>query len=168
MPRFSVYGCWPDTRERFAEVYDADSARAAEDTAQSFARAQGAVLWVARVIEGAVPTADGYTAYVDPDDPRNLDRDDLMPDMPELLGADPEWTVFGIAAPLGTPDPAMGWTGERYGDVVPASSPGAAEDVARSRVADNGGVLLTCAVLAGRHAGADAYATFTDPDIRNR
>lgn len=172
VPAWSVYGCWPDTRERFAEVFYADSARAAEDQAQVLAREQGwRSLWVCRVVAGEVPAADGYTAYLDPEDPRNLDRDDLVPDMPELLGADPDWTVLGIALPASAPmaaftDRGMSCTGERYGDVVPASSPGAAEDVARSRVADKGGQLLVCAVLAGRHAGADTYAAFVGPDVR--
>jgi hypothetical protein len=161
---YSVYGCWGD-RERFAEVYQAVSPRAAEDQAQAAAREKGGTLWVCRVVEGEVPTADRYTAFVDPDDDRNQDRDDLEPDMPGLDG-DPEWTVFGIAVPLRTEDGCVGWAGERYGDVLAATSAGAAEDVARARLADKGGELWVCAVLAGRVRAVDTYAPFVDPDVR--
>jgi hypothetical protein len=161
---FSVYGCW-DTRERFAEVYRATSPRAAEDMAQMDAREKGGTLWVCRVVAGEVATADGYTAFVDPADDRNLDAEGLAPDMPSLEG-DPEWTVFGIAVPRGTPDDLVRRTGERYGDILAATSAGAAEDVARSRLADKGGDLWVCAVLAGQVAAVDTYAAFTDPDVR--
>lgn len=162
---FSVYGCWPQTRERFAEVYRATSPRTAEDQAQMDAQEKGGTLWVCRVVVGEVAPADGYTLFVDPADPRNLDAEGLEPDMPDLEG-DPNWTIFGIALPYGTPDDRVARTGERYGDVLAATSAGAAEDVARSRVADKGGDLWVCAVLAGQVPAADTYAAFVDPDVR--
>lgn len=162
---FSVYGCWPETRERYAEVYRATSPRAAEDMAQTGARQKGEPLWVCRVVMGEVATADRYTAFVDPDDDRNLDAEGLVPDMPSLEG-DPEWTVFGIAVPRGTADADVWRTGERYGDIIAATSAGAAEDVARSRLADKGGALWVCTVLAEAVAACDTYATFVDPDVR--
>jgi hypothetical protein len=132
------------------------------------ANERGGVLRVARVVEGVRPPADRYTAYVDPQDPRNDVRDDLEPDVPDYTRGDPEWTVFGLAAPAGMrlDDPAMAWKGERYGDVVNAASPLAAEDVARDRIREKGGVLLVCATLDGREAACDTYAVFADPDVR--
>jgi len=162
---YSVYGCWAETCERFAEVYQATSPRAAEDQAQADAEEKGGTLWVCRVVLGEIAPADGYTAFVDPDDPRNLDAEGLIPDMPALEG-DPDWTVFGIAVPRGTPDGLVWRTGERYGDVLAATSAGAAEDVARSRLADKDGDLWVCTVLAGQVAAADTYAVFVDPDVR--
>jgi hypothetical protein len=164
---YSVCGCWAETRERFAEVYRATSARAAEDLAQLDAADKGGTLWVCRVVPGEIAPADRYTAFVDPADPRNTGRDDLEADMPALDG-DPEWTVFGIAVPAGCHGSVVGWTGERYGDVINATSAGAAEDVARSRLADKDGELWVCTVLAGRVAAADTYATFVDPDVKTR
>lgn len=161
---YSVYGCWND-RERFAEVYQAVSPRDAEDQAQAGAREMGGILWVCRVVAGKVPAADTYTAFVDPDDDRNADVDGLIPDMPSLDG-DPDWTVFGIALPRGTADDDVWRTGERYGDIIAATSAGAAEDVARSRLADKGGELWVCAVLAGVVPAVDTYAAFVDPAVR--
>lgn len=161
---FSVYGCWDD-RERYAGAYLATSPRAAEDQAQAFAAEKGGTLWVCRVVEGPVAPADRYTVFVDPDDDRNLDAEGLEPDMPNLDGVS-DWTVFGLAIPRGIPDSVVWRTGERYGDIVAATSPGAAEDVARSRIAGKGGELWVCAVLAGAAAAADTYASFADPDVR--
>ena len=163
---FSVYGCWQETRERFAEVYRATGPRAAEDLAQLDAADKGGTLWVCRVIPGEIAPADRYTAFVDPEDERNRDVDGLEPDVPDLAAGDPEWTVFGIAVPRGCPAHKVGRAGERYGDVLSATSAGAAEDVARSRLADKGGVLWVCTVLAGRVAAADTYASFVDPDVK--
>ncbi len=168
LPRqpYSVYGCWAQTRERFAEVYQASSPRAAEALAQLDAGDKGGTLWIARVVAGEVVPADTYTAFVDPQDPRNAEADGLVPDTPDFADGDPEWTVFGIAVPERTRDEAVPYTGERYGDVVSATSAGAAEDVARDRLADRGGVLLVCTVLPGRVLAADTYAVFVDPDVK--
>lgn len=163
--RFSVYGCWADSRERFAGVYEAGSPRGAENMAQAGALAEGSPLWVCRVVPGEHAAADTYTAFVDPDDPRNADAEGLVPDMPDLEG-DPDWTVFGIALPRGTSDDEVWRTGERYGDVVAATSAAAAEDVARSRLADQDAELWVCTVLAGQVTAVDTYAAFVDPDVR--
>jgi hypothetical protein len=165
---YTVLGFWAETRERWAGEYAATSPRAAEDMARMDALEAGGTLLVCRVIPGHPGTVDRYTAFVDPQDPRNEDRDDLEPDVPDLTAGDPEWTVFGIAVPAG------GWPGkgaaggERYGDVINAASPLAAEDVARSRLADRDGELLVCAVLAGRVAASDTYASFVNPDVAVR
>lgn len=166
---FSVIGCWGDG-ERYAAVYSAPSARGAEDIAQMDARDKGGTLWVARVVAGQAEPADNYTAYIDPADSRNADVDGLEEDVPDFAAGDPEWTVIGLAVPKGTPlgDPHIGVTGERYADVVNATSAGAAEDVARSRLADKGGDLWVCTVLPGRVRAVDSYATFADPDAKPR
>lgn len=161
---YSVYGCWDD-RERFAGAFEAGSPRGAENRAQLDAGDKGGTLWVCRVVVGEVPGADKYTAFVDPDDDRNLDAEGLEPDMPNLDGAS-DWTVFGIVLTRGTPDDEVWRAGERYGDLVTATSPRAAEDVARSRLADRGGELWVCTVLAGAVRAADTYAAFVDPDVR--
>ena len=166
--QWSVYGCWAQTGERFAEAYYAPSPRGAEDLAQMDAVSRGGTLLVTRVVAGVIRPADTYTVFVDPADPRNQDVAGLAPDTPDYAGGDPEWTVFGIAAPAGATlgGPDIGVTGERYGDVINATSPGAAEDVARSRIADQGGQLWVVTVLPGRVTAADTYATFTDPDVQ--
>lgn len=163
---YSVYGCWKETRERYAEAYEATSPRAAEDQAKADARETGGTLWVCRVVAGEVPPADMYTAFTDPENPGNLDAEGLEADMPDLMAGDPDWTVFGIAVPHGTADADVWRTGERYGDVVAATSAGAAEDVAGSRLADQGGDLWVCATLAGQVPAVDTYAVFVDPDVR--
>lgn len=168
MPAYSVAGAWAETRERFLQVYDAMSPRGAEDLAQLEAHEKGGTLWVCRVLPGEVKAADLYTAFIDPNDPRNDERDDLVPDMPDLLAGDPEWTVFGIAVPRKIHDRDVPRHGERYGDVENATSAGAAEDVARSRLADKGGELWVCCVLPGRVAAVDTYASFIDPDVKER
>ncbi|HZR50165.1 MAG TPA: hypothetical protein VFB06_11655 [Streptosporangiaceae bacterium] len=166
---FSVYGCWQETQERFAEVYRAGSARLAESLAQLDASDRGGTLLVARVVAGEVPAVDRYTLFTDPEDPRNQDAGGIEPDVPDLLrGLDPDWTVFGIALPPDARTGDIGRTGERYGDWVNASSAKAAEDVARSRIADKGGWLWVCAVLEGSVRAADTYATFVNPDVKAR
>jgi len=163
---WTVFGFWAETRERFGEFYQATSARAAEDLAQLDALEKGGTLLVCRVVAGEVPAADRYTAFVDSADPRNDERDDLEPDVPDLTAGDPEWTVFGIAVPRGVKGADIAVTGERYGDVVNATSALAAEDVARSRLAGKHGELLVCTVLTGRVTAADTYASFVNPGTR--
>jgi hypothetical protein len=165
---YTVVGCWAQTRARYASLYRAVTTRAAEDQAQMDAQPGHGTLWVCRVVPGEHDPADRYTAFVDPYDPRNADIKDLVRDTPVLGELDPDWTVLGIAAPPGTPDHAMLYTGERYGDIVPAASALAAEDVARDRLRDQGGVLMVCAVLRGQVPAADTYATFVNPDVTPR
>ena len=166
---FTVFGYWAETSERWCDTFQATTARNAEDQAQLEAADAGGTLRVARVAEGDLAAADKYTAYLDPADPRNETRDDLEPDMPDFtLGMDPYWTVLGLAVPgdIRPGDSRVAAQGERYGDIVSAPSPGAAEDVARDRLHDRHGQLLVCAVVTGQVHPADGYATFADPDIR--
>lgn len=164
---FSVYGYWPHSTERWGEVYQATSARAAEDLAQMYAAEQGATLRVAGVMEGAIPAVDRYTWYVDPRDVRNADEENVVPDVPELEIS--TWTVLGLLH-----DPKdQRWNertgGQRYCEHVLALSPLAAEDVAASKTADEGGRLLVCAVFTGTVQRADAlYAKFSNPDVEAR
>ena len=166
MQAYTVFGFWAETRERYGQWFTATSPRAAEDMAQMTALEKGGTLLVCRVVAGEIPSADRYTAFVDPQDPRNDECDDLEPDVPDVTAVDPEWTVFGIAVPAGGRPVVIARQGERYGDVVNATSPLAAEDVARSRLADRGGELMVCTVLAGRVAAADTYASFVNPDVQ--
>jgi hypothetical protein len=161
---YTVIGFWLQTRERFADFYDATTPRLAEGLAQLHARDVNGTLLVAHVVDGHVQTADRYTLYLDPADERNLDAEGLEMDFPGT--GDPDWTVLGIAVTPGTPDSDIWRRGERYGDIIAATSPGAAEDVARDRLREKGGELLVCAVLAGRVQPADNYATFADPDVQ--
>lgn len=162
---FSVYGYWPHTTERWGEVFQATSARAAEDLAQMYATEQGATLRVAGVFEGALPSADRYTLYVDARDVRNLDAVRLEPDVPGLEVT--AWTVLGLIE-----DPRdRRWNertgGSRFCDHILADSPLAAEDVAIDKARGEGGRLLVCAVFAGSVQRADAlYAKFSNPDVR--
>jgi hypothetical protein len=160
---FTVFGCWPATRERFGEFVEATDARDAEDYIQSLATARQTDAWVCGVLDGEVEAADLYTAFVDPADPRNEDVEDLQPDTDELEVT--AWTVLGIARDASDPDAYAELVGERYADVVEALSPGAAEDVARGRLAEQGGELWVCAVVPGKPQRADTYATFVDPDV---
>lgn len=165
----TVFGYWAETGERWYDTYRSATARGAEDQAQLHASETGGTLRVCAVAEGDLYAADTYTAYLDTADPRNLDREDLEADTPDFTrGTDPYWTVFGLAVPEGCRpgDDRVATAGERYGDVVSASSAGAAEDVARNRLHDRHGDLLVCAVLPGRVSRADTYATFCDPDVR--
>jgi len=165
MRDFSVYGYWPHTQERWGEVFQATSARAAEDLAQMYAADQGAVLRVAGVFEGIHASADRYSLYVDPRDVRNLDTEDLEPDVPGLEVV--TWTVLGL---IEDPHDSR-WNektgGQRYCDRVMADSPLAAEDVAVDKVRGEDGRLLVCAVFTGRVQRADAlYAKFSIPDVQ--
>lgn len=165
MRDFSVYGYWPHSSERWGEVFQATSARAAEDLAQMYAADQGAALRVAGVFEGVVASVDRYTLYVDPRDVRNLDEEDLIPDVPEPKVA--TWTVLGLVE-----DPHdRRWNertgGQRFCDQILADSPLAAEDVAVDKARGERGRLLVCAVFGGARQRADAlYAKFSDPDVQ--
>lgn len=162
---FSVYGWWPHFGERWGEVYQATSARAAEDLAQMYAAEQGATLRVAGVFEGVLPSVDRYTLFVDPRDVRNLDEDGLEPNVPGLVVED--WTVLGLIEA----EHDRRWNertgGQRFCDHVMADSPLSAEDVAQDKVRGEGGRLLVCAVFAGKRQRADAlYAKFSDVNVQ--
>ena len=167
MREFSVYGYWPHSTERWGEVFQATSARAAEDLAQMYATEQGARLRVAGVFEGSIPSVDRYTLYVDPRDVRNLDAEDLEPNVPGLENTG--WTVLGLIE-----DPHdRHWTertgGQRFCDHVLADSVLAAEDVAVDKARSEDGRLLVCAVFADKVQRADAlYAKFSNPDVETK
>lgn len=165
MRDFSVYGYWPHTMERWGEVFQATSARAAEDLAQMYAHEQGATLRVAGVFEGVIASVDRYTLYVDPRDVRNLDAEGLDPDVPGLQNE--AWTVLGLIEA----ERDRRWNertgGQRFCDHVLADSPLSAEDVVEDKARSEGGRLLVCAVFDGTRQRADAlYAKFADPDVR--
>lgn len=165
MRDFSVYGWWPHSCERWGEVFQATSARAAEDLAQMYAVDQGAVLQVAGVFEGILASVDRYTLYVDPRDVRNLDDEGLEPDVPGLEVV--TWTVLGLIEA----EHDRRWNertgGQRFCDQILADSPLAAEDVAQDKARSEGGKLLVCAVFTGAWQRADAlYAKFANPDVR--
>jgi len=162
---WSVFGYWADSLERYGEVYYAPTARAAEDQLAREAQANGRRLHVAGVLSGKAPTADRYTKFVDPNDPRNDHVEDLEPDSDEL-----EVTTFCVLGLIRHPGGGS-WNartgGQRFLESVEALSPLAAEDVARSRARDQHGELLVCAVFRGPVQRADApYAYFADPDLR--
>jgi hypothetical protein len=162
---FSVYGWWPHSQERWGEVFQATSARAAEDLAQMYAAEQGAVLRVAGVFEGVLPSVDRYTLFVDPRDVRNLDSDEVEPCVPELEVT--TWTVLGLIEDLHDRRWNERTGGQRFCDHVMADSALSAEDVAADKVGGEGGRLLVCAVFAGQVQRADAlYAKFSNPDVQ--
>lgn len=165
MRDFSVYGWWPHSQERWGDVLQATSARAAEDLAQMYAREQGAVLRVAGVFEGVPPSVDRYTLYVDPRDVRNLDAEDVEPDVSELEAA--TWTVLGLIEDQHDRRWNERTGGQRFCDQILADSPLSAEDAAADKARGEGGRLLVCAVFGGARQRADAlYAKFADPDVR--
>jgi len=66
-PWFTVVGVWPETEERFAQPYAAQTPRQAEEFAQMEAKEKGGVLWVCGVFDGQVRAVDTYATFVDPD-----------------------------------------------------------------------------------------------------
>lgn len=64
---WTVVGCWPETKERYAEHVSALSPRQAEDLAQMTAKEKGGILWVCGVYEGKLSAADTYATFIDPD-----------------------------------------------------------------------------------------------------
>jgi len=168
--KYSVFGCWAQTSERFAEIYDAPGPRSAEILAQQMARQEGGTLWVCRTFPGMQEPKDTYTLFTDPRDDRNAGAEDLELDTPDFLRDNPDWLVIGFAVPkgMGTGHPEFGHTAERHAGHVYAPSPLTAEDAARDMLAEKGADLIVCSVLEGCPAAADTYATFADPDARSR
>lgn len=64
---WTVVGCFPETKERYAEHVAAMSPRQAEDLAQMTAGEKGGVLWVCAVFEGKLVASDTYAQFIDPD-----------------------------------------------------------------------------------------------------
>lgn len=65
---YTVVGVTPETKERRADVIEAVSPRMAEDLARQAIQAQGGVLWVAGVYEGALEALDTYGTFCDDPD----------------------------------------------------------------------------------------------------
>jgi len=167
---YSVFGCWAQTSERFAEIYEASTAAHAEQLAVAQGKMQGGTLWVCRLFPGRQEPVDTYTLFTDPRDDRNAGAEDLELDTPDFLRDSPDWLVIGFAVPkgMGIGHPEFGHTAERHAEHMYAPSPLTAEDAARDMLAEKGADLIVCSVLEGCPAAADTYATFADPDVRSR
>jgi hypothetical protein len=165
MDAYTVYGWWQDSGERYASLLDARSPRDAEQIMQERAESEGGIFRAAATLLGEHPAADTYTAFVDPDDPRNLERG-VAPVLEELELA--EYTVLGLV--LSTRRLDHGWNertgGERFLSHELATSPRFAEDIAGVKVAERGHFrLVVCAVLEGRRNRCEALV-FSDPAER--
>lgn len=152
--RYSVIGDWDG--ERYVEWFDSVSSDAAEDLMLMKASEEGGLFWVCAVLRGWAKAADTYAYYVDKDDPRHGERDDLRPATSELEIT--EWTVVGRVVSRR----AGGWNqrtgGERFIGYEMAFAPDEAEDVAHSRVADKpDGLLKVATVLPGHVLREDSH-----------
>lgn len=72
---FTVCGVWPETRERWADHYQAIDPRTAEMMARMDAQSKGGVLWVTNVFEGQLVPVDTYAKFAD--DPDRTTRADF-------------------------------------------------------------------------------------------
>lgn len=152
--RYTVFGDWDG--ERYGEWFDTASPDAAEDLMLMKVAEEGGVFWPCAVVLGQVKVADTYAYYVDKDDPRHLERDDLTPVTPELEIA--EWTVFGRVVSKRDKAWDARTGGERFVGYEMAFAPDEAEDVAKSRVSDNRDAqLLVVTVLPGRVLRLDSH-----------
>jgi hypothetical protein len=166
MDRYTTYGYWADTSERYGQTFVAASARHAEELMQEQAENEGGIFRAAGTLLGEHRAADTYTAFVDPDDARNTERGDLEPAFEELGLTG--YTVLGVVVSTRRLD--HGWNertgGERWLSHELATSPRYAEDIARSKVAERGHFeLRVCAVLAGTKNRCESLV-FSDPDER--
>lgn len=160
---FTVFGYWQDSDERYGQEFDAESAAHAERLMADQAEREGGQFRAAATLRGAHEAIDRYTAFTDPDDPRNDERDDLEPAIEELLVT--EYTVIGLVVSTKPDDKA--WNeetgGQRHLSHEMALSARIAEDVAAGRVRDGGGFrLLVCGVLEGRKERAESHV-FSNP-----
>jgi hypothetical protein len=163
MELFTIIGCWPQSRERFASPIHSISPQAVETEMEMQAREMETVFYPAAVIVGDPPMDDTYTAFIDPDDAKNETVSGLVQPFPELKAI--EWTVFGIAWDPDSPRSYTESIGQRWCRTVMADSARAAEDVAQSYLQDEGGVLWVCGVLRGTWSRVDTYARFVDPEL---
>lgn len=65
---FTVCGLWPETKERWANWYQALDARTAESMARMDAAEKGGVLWVTNVFDGQLDPVDTYAKFADDPD----------------------------------------------------------------------------------------------------
>lgn len=161
---YSVTGWWVDSNERHVAFIEARSARDAERLMLEQAAGEDGVFRIAGTMLGEYRAADTYTAFVDPEDPENENREDLEPVIDEFGMAD--WTVFGLVAGTGRHDGE--WNertgGERYLGHEMALNSRIAEDLARMAVRERGAFELTvCAVFAGRKNRCESFP-FADHD----
>lgn len=145
---YSVIGYWVGSQERYVEFFDATSARDAENQMLALAREEDDVFRIAGTMLGEQYRDCKYTAFIDPDDPENDNREDLEVVVDEL-GVE-EWTVFGLV--VSTNDAA--WNertgGERYLGRQMGLNARIAEDLARMDVRERPGLeLIVCAVFKG-------------------
>jgi hypothetical protein len=158
----TVIGCWPESGERFAEVFDVFDTDEAERVMYDRAEDNDTLFFTAGIVAGTPDTEDLYTSYIDPYDDRNQDDGLLERPVAELLAI--EWTVFGIAWDPNHPDSFTEPVGQRWTATVMADSAFSAEDVARSLVEEDDGILWVCGVLRGSWGRADPH-TFVDPNL---
>lgn len=158
----TIIGCWPESGERFAEVFGAGDPDEAEMVMTERAEDMDTLFFTAAVVAGRPESEDLYTNYIDPYDDRNQDDGLLEHPVPELLAV--EWTVFGIAWDPEHPDSFTEPVGQRWSATVMADSAFSAEDVARSLVEEKDGVLWVCGVLRGPWNRLDAHS-FVDPEL---
>ena len=164
MALYTVYGCKPATKLRYAGLFEADTPRAAEDAArQLVADNDNEELWVCAVVDDKIATVDLYTLYVDPNDRRNAAADDVVAD--ELDSEVSDYTVLGLIRDHGETRWNRHHHGQRWNRTIPALSPLSAEDVAQSLAKEEGAELWVCAVLPGKIARVDSYGHFVDPDM---
>lgn len=162
MPQYTVCGYWADTEEREVEVVTADNVYKAEWRILARADQQGGDFRPAGTLLGQFAKADTYSAFVDPEDLRNLERG-LAPavDGPAVE----EWTVLGVI--LAKDRHHRHWNaetgGQRWLSHEMATSALAAEDVARSK--NTAGNLVVCAVFAGALNRCENFP-FSNPDRR--
>lgn len=155
---FSVVGYWSDSNERYVEFFRETTAREAEQQMLEQARREDGTFRIAGTMLGEQYRTDLYTAFVDPDDPENENREDLQVVIDELGMA--EWAIIGLVASTRHHD--QDWNertgGERYLGHEMALNPRVAEDLARMAVRERGEFELTvCAVLAGRKNRCESF-----------
>ena len=161
---YTVFGYWADSDERFGEVFEADSADHAERLMRRRSADEGGGFRTAATLRGRHAAVDTYTAFTDPEDPRNAERE-LEPVIEELEIT--EYTVLGLV--LSTRRRDEDWNERTGGQRVllheMALSPRIAEDLAAGRVReqDEHMCLVVCAVLQGRKERAESFA-FADVD----
>jgi hypothetical protein len=156
---FSVVGYWADSNERYVEFFRGATVRDVEDQMLGQAAREAGDFRIAGTMLGEQYRADLYTAFVDPDDEANDEREDLQPVIDGLGVA--EWTIVGIVTSTARHDGA--WNertgGERYLGHEMALSPRIAEDLARMAVRERGGFELTvCGVFEGVKNRCESFA----------
>ena len=155
---FSVIGYWTDSNERYVEFFRETTVRGAEEQMLANARDEAGDFRIAATMLGEQYRTDLYTAFIDPDDAENENREDLQVVIDELGMV--EWTIVGLVRSTRRGD--VGWDeetgGERYLGHEMALNPRIAEDLARGAVQERGEFELTvCAVFEGRKNRCESF-----------